>query len=228
MASTDDSGASQTSKEFTPAELGAIAHLYRGEVFRSTTWRTRLDNTTNWAVVTTGLALSLSFSQTQASALPILVVGLLIIVFLLLEARRYRYFNVWRARCRLLETDVFSPLLMGEGVKADGKWNTLLAQDYRRPYFHISYARAIGRRLRKSYAYILSIHAIAYFGKLIIHPGPLDSMAQLYERASVGSIPGQYVLLAGLLFHGTWITFALVTLAIDKKSRRPGQLISIA
>ena len=27
---------------FGPAELGALAHLYRGEVYRSTVWRTRL------------------------------------------------------------------------------------------------------------------------------------------------------------------------------------------
>ena len=44
--------------EFSAAEIGALAHLYRGEVYRSTIWRTRLDNTTNWAVVTTGIALS--------------------------------------------------------------------------------------------------------------------------------------------------------------------------
>ena len=36
---------------FGPAELGALARLYRGEVYRSTVWRTRLDATTNWAVV---------------------------------------------------------------------------------------------------------------------------------------------------------------------------------
>jgi uncharacterized membrane protein len=44
--------------EFSAAEIGALAHLYRGEVYRSTVWRTRLDSTTNWAVVTTGIALS--------------------------------------------------------------------------------------------------------------------------------------------------------------------------
>ena len=38
--------------KFDIAEIGAIAHLYRGEVYRSTVWRTRLDQTTNWAVVT--------------------------------------------------------------------------------------------------------------------------------------------------------------------------------
>jgi uncharacterized membrane protein len=28
-----------------------------------------------------------------------------------IEARRYRYFNVWRARARLLETDFYSPMI---------------------------------------------------------------------------------------------------------------------
>ena len=86
---------------FDSAEMGAIAHLYRGEVYRSTIWRTRLDNTTNWAIVTMGIALSTTFSSPQASPLPLLLVGLLLAVFLGMEARRYRYFNVWRARARL-------------------------------------------------------------------------------------------------------------------------------
>ena len=47
-------------QEFSAAEIGALAHLYRGEVYRSTIWRTRLDTTTNWAVVTLGVALSIS------------------------------------------------------------------------------------------------------------------------------------------------------------------------
>jgi uncharacterized membrane protein len=45
-------------QDIDPAVLGVLAHLYRGEVYRSTHWRTQLDNTTNWAVVTTGIALS--------------------------------------------------------------------------------------------------------------------------------------------------------------------------
>src|SRR4029078_6860722 len=85
---------------FSSAEMGAIAHLYRGEVYRSTIWRTRLDNTTNWAIVTMGIALSTTFSSPEASPLPLVLVGLLIAVFLGMEARRYRYFNVWRARAR--------------------------------------------------------------------------------------------------------------------------------
>src|SRR6266478_2517506 len=103
--------------EFTAAEIGALAHLYRGEVYRSTAWRTRLDSTTNWAVVTTGIALSATFSSAQASPLPMVLVGLIVSVFLLFEARRYRYFNVWRARARLLETDFYAPMIRGEGIQ---------------------------------------------------------------------------------------------------------------
>ena len=106
--------------EFTAAEIGALAHLYRGEVYRSTVWRTRLDSSTNWAVVTTGIALSATYSNAEASPLPMVLVGLLVTVFLLFEARRYRYFNVWRARARLLETDFYAPMLSHEGARRFG------------------------------------------------------------------------------------------------------------
>src|SRR5271170_1799625 len=89
-------------RSFDAAEMGAIAHLYRGEIYRSTIWRTRLDNTTNWSIVTLGIALSTTFSSREASALPLILIGMLLAVFLGLEARRYRYFNVWRARARYM------------------------------------------------------------------------------------------------------------------------------
>jgi len=152
--------------EFSAAEVGALAHLYRGEVYRSTVWRTRLDSSTNWAVVTTGIALSATYSSAEASPLPLVLVGLLVSVFLLFEARRYRYFNVWRARARLLETDFYAPMIRGEGVRLDSGWTELLAKDYHDPRYHIGFARAIGRRLRRTYAWIFAIQAIAYYGKL--------------------------------------------------------------
>ena len=209
--------------EFSAAEIGALAHLYRGEVYRSTVWRTRLDSSTNWAVVTTGIALSATFSSSEASPLPMVLVGLLVSVFLLFEARRYRYFNVWRARARLLETDFYAPMITGNGVRVDSGWTNLLAQDYIDPRYHISFARAIGRRLRRTYAWIFVIQAIAYYGKLAIHPEPLTNLAELWERAAIGPIPGGLVIAAGVLFHGGWAVFALITLRIEIASRRERQ-----
>ena len=206
--------------EFSAAEIGALAHLYRGEVYRSTVWRTRLDSTTNWAVVTTGIALSATFSSSEASPLPMVLVGLIVSVFLLLEARRYRYFNVWRARARLLETEFYAPMIRGEGVGLGLDGAKLLAKDYCEPRYHISFARAIGRRLRRTYAWIFMIQAVAYYGKLAIHPAPLHTLADLWERAAIGPIPGVLVVIAGVLFHGGWAVFALITYRIEIASRR--------
>ena len=126
--------------------IGALAHLYRGEIYRSTIWRTRLDNTTNWAVVTLGIALSVTFSRSEASPLPLLLAGILCIVFLIFEARRYRYFNVWRARARWIERNFYAPMLRGETLMSDSEWSDVLANDYCAPRHHISFARAIGDR----------------------------------------------------------------------------------
>ena len=213
--------------EFSPSELGALAHLYRGEVYRSTVWRSRLDNTTNWAVVTTGLALSISYADANASELPLVLVGLLVAVFLMLEARRYRYFNVWRARCRLMETDFYVPILRGDGAAMDGRWNTLLADDYHRPQFHVSMLVALGRRLRKNYLYILVVQVIAYLGKIFIHPAPLQNLAQVFERAAIGPVPGGVVIVVGVLFHATWFGIAFWTLLGERRSRRQGRLVAI-
>jgi len=210
-------------QDIDPAVLGALVHLYRAEVSRSTNWRGRLDNTTNWAVVTTGIALSATFSNTQASPLPMVLVGLLVTVFLLFEARRYRYYNMFRARARLLEIDVYAPLLDGQKLSARKGWNTLLADDLRMPHYHISYVRAAGRRLRSNYCWILAIQAIAYYGKLAIHPVPMTSLHDVMVRAAIGPVPGELVIVAGILFHGGWAVFALITYRLDQLHRRKRQ-----
>jgi len=101
-----------------------------------------------------------------------------------------------------------------------GGWTQLLAKDCCDPRYHISFARAIGRRLRRTYAWIFLIQAVAYYGKLTIHPTPLTSLAELWERAAIGPIPGVLVVVAGVLFHGGWMVFALITYRIEIASRR--------
>lgn len=213
--------------EFNAAEMGAIAHLYRGEVYRSTIWRTRLDNTTNWAVAALGLAMSASFSHPEASPLPLILMGVLIVVFMTFEARRYRYFNVWRARARWMETHFYAPMLRGEGHAELDDWEQVLAKDYCNPRHHISLARAMGRRLRRTYIWILGIQAAAYFGKIAIHPSPVTDLAELIRRATIGPIPGELVLLAGLAFNGGWLAFALVTWHQDRTSHGPRRSVSM-
>jgi uncharacterized membrane protein len=202
--------------KFSGPDIGALAHLYRAEMYRSTVWRTRLDATTNWAVVTTGIALSLAYSSASASPMPLALVGLLVAVFLCIEARRYCFFDFWRVRAHVLEVYFFGPILRGQGVRVDNGWKEILYQDYRAPNLHITMLEAAGRRLRRNYGWIFAIQVAAYVGKLLIHPVPVTALADVWERATIGFIPGPLVLLAGLVFHGTWLTIAIVTL----RSRR--------
>ena len=191
-------------KTLSAAEIGAVAHLYRGEVYRSTLWRTRLDTTTNWAVVTLGVALSISFSSPNASPIPLVLVGILIIFFLMLEARRYRYFNVWRARARWLETHFYAPLLDDGDLHMEENWQKTLAQDYRRPAYHVGLMTAVGRRIRRNYFWILLIQSLAYVGKLTVHPWPAASLAEFFERADIGPLPGELLIAGGVVYMALW------------------------
>ena len=202
--------------ELNPAELGAIAHLYRGEVYRSTIWRTRLDNTTNWSIVTMGIALSTTFSSREASALPMILIGMLLAVFLGLEARRYRYFNVWRARARYMETHLYAQILRGK--HDDSTWRIVLAEDYLHPRHHISFVRAAGRRIRRTYIWIIAIQTTAYFGKIAIHPEVATHFNELVDRATIGPIPGWVVLGCGLIYNLGWVVLAVTTYWLDRQT----------
>lgn len=202
------------------AEAGALAHLYRAEVYRSTIWRQRMDMTTNWAVVSTGIALSVSFASASASPLPIVLVGLLSVLFLILEARRYRYFSVWKFRARLLEMAVYVPILRGEGVQIPQDRGTALSDDYVRPSHRISAVRAIGRRIRRNYGWIFAIQGLAYYAKIAIHPTDAPSFEEFLYRAHVGYLPGWLALGAGFLFHIGWISLAIYTWRLERIDKR--------
>ncbi len=203
--------------EFSAAEIGALAHLYRGEVYRSTIWRTRLDTTTNWSVVTLGVALSITFSSPEASPLPLVLVGVLVLFFLSIEARRYRYFSVSRARARWMEKHFFAAMLAEDGsLHTETDWPRQLAEDYRRPRYHLSYLRAIARRVRSNYLWILLIQTVAYAGKLTVHPVPAESLAVFVARAGIGPLPGEAVLAAGSVYLATGIALAVWVTVTDR------------
>ena len=203
--------------ELSAAELGAVAHLYRGEIYRSTIWRTRLDNTTNWSIVTMGIALSTTFSSKEASALPLILIGMLLAVFLGLEARRYRYFNVWRARARYMETHLYAQILCGQRGADDATWRRVLADDYLHPRHHISFFRAAGRRIRRSYIWIIVIQTTAYLGKIAIHPYVATHLGEFIDRAAIGPIPGWVVLGCGFFYNLGWIVLAVSTFWLDRR-----------
>ena len=86
----------------TPEYINTIAHYYRGEIARMSGWRDRIDRTSNWAITVVAAMLSVSLSSPTAHHGVLLFAMLLVLLMLSIEARRYRFFDVYRARVRRL------------------------------------------------------------------------------------------------------------------------------
>jgi len=187
--------------EFTTA----MVHFFRAEVHRSNVWRQRLDTTTNWAVVTTGAAISIAFVQT-GNHVVILLNILLVTIFLLIEARRYRYYELWAYRVRLMETDFFAPMLVPP-FHPSADWAEALSESLLHPHFPISTLESIGRRLRRNFLYIYAVIGAAWLGRLMLMPIPIKDSVEFFNRASIGPIGGETILLVVA-------TFAVIVLLI--------------
>lgn len=206
---SDALGAAGMASTPSAAEITALSHLYRGEMHRAAFWRGRLDTTTNWAVVTTGIALSVAFSNAATPPLPIVLVSLLLLVFLVLESRRYMYFDVSFTRLRTLEARFFTPILLGQPPQLEPSWTGTLGEAYVDPHFRMSLLSALRERLRRNYIWIFAVQVAAYWGKLVVHPTPARSFADLVERSTIGSLSGTFVMLFGALFYTVMIGLAL-------------------
>lgn len=193
----------------------AMVHLFRAEVQRANVWRQRLDTTTNWAVVATGATLSISFSQPNVHHGVIILNTLLVTWFLFIEARRYRYYELWSYRVRLMETDFYAPMLVPP-FHPSPEWGENLAENLLTPSFPISMWEAFGRRLRRNYLWIYLILYVSWMGKSFLFPEPATTIAEFIERGAVGPIPGFIMISLGLAYHLFLLIIAIGTVGMTK------------
>lgn len=215
-------------QKLAPAEFNtALVHFYRGEVARSNVWRGRLDATTNWAVITAGATLSFVFSSPDNPHFAIPINTLLVSIFLFMEARRYRYYEVWANRVRVLETGYFAPMLSHRTIPPDKEWAEHISADLMSPRFTISEWEAVGRRLRSNYLWIFVLLSLSWTLKVYIHPSPIPVVTEadrrifwdlFFQRATVGLTPGWMVVLFGALFNATILFVAFSTLKLRDAS----------
>ena len=189
----------KTSIEF----INTLVHYHRGEIARMSGWRDRIDRTINWSITVVAAMLSVSLSTPTAHHGVLLFAMVLVLLLLWIEARRYRFFDVYRARVRLLERNYFAELFAPEPqVRAD--WGAVLAEDLRKPCFLISHRTALSRRLRRNYIWMFLILLAAWVLK-INSPALQDegtereitrSFQEIVGNAVLGPVPGWAVLLA--------------------------------
>lgn len=101
--------------EPAPGNSTVVVHFYRALVSHMDTWRQRMDATTNWAAATTAGMITFSFGDPATPHFVLLLAFAFNCTFLLMEARRYQIFDLWRRRFRLLNRYFVAPELGGGG-----------------------------------------------------------------------------------------------------------------
>ena len=153
----------------TPPPVAATVHIYRGLMDSAATWRSRIDNPTNWAIITTGTAVSFVLNDESHSHAVLLLVMLLTATFMTIESRRTRYYDLWSSWLRLLETEYFAPILKDNSVAINDTWQSMIVRDLGFPHFKTSFLHMLGRRLRDIYLAIYTFLLISWFVKLLFH-----------------------------------------------------------
>jgi uncharacterized membrane protein len=169
--------------------LNALVHLYRAEVGRMTSYRQRLDTTTNWAITSSALVTTFSLGNATIPHEAFIFLMFVNVFFLVVEARRFRVYEAARYRVLLMERYVY-PEVLGEGSARD--WRPALIEALRTPYSYppVGMLAAAGWRLRRNYLWIYAAVLLTWIAKLEIASG---SYADLVSAASIGRVPGLVV-----------------------------------
>ena len=183
--------------------LGLLPHYYRGEVSQLTTELRRIDQTSDWAVAVMAAIITLTFSGRNTPAYLLFVGIAATCVFLVFESRRYRTYDAWRSRVRLLEENVFANAFDPAGAEHED-WRTEMGDDLRRPTLKITFREALARRLRRVYGPLLTVIGVAWVVKITLFADEESTI----EAAALPALPGEYVILGVVLFYATVVVVA--------------------
>ncbi len=187
-------------------EITALSHYYRAEVQRSLAWRDRLDRTTNWAVAGTAAFLGFGFSHPDIHHLFFLFGLTIIYILLFVESRRFRFYDAYEYRVRLLNQHFIYSVLTERVLLDDPKpgegvcWRAELASDIRYPEYKVSFRRAMCQRVYANYIYLFLVLVAGWLMKILVHPQSAQSWAQYVEQAAISGFPGEATLVFLLAF----------------------------
>jgi len=201
---------------YDPGYVNAMSHFYRGEISRIMVWRQRLDVTTNWAITSSTAIITIAFSSREVPHIIFFFNLAILWVLLWIEARRYRFYDAFRARVRMLEAHFLVPMVMENRDLLQGEWKKLVCEDLILPSFKISKLEAVGRRLKRNYVFIFILILVAWVTKIFLHgPAAMDNFASFYHALRVGHIPSWLV---AFVFVGTFASVIGITIYVSKKS----------
>jgi uncharacterized membrane protein len=181
--------------------LGFFFHYYRAEVYRETNWRSRMDITTNWAIVTSGAILSFVFSNERVPHVVILINVVMMFFFLHVEARRFRYYVLLRERTRLIEKKLLAPLFSPVNIEDESEvWLEEISKSLIQPRVSMSRMESFAWRIRRQYAFLFPLLFFAWVAKIFTSPKHVMTLADAILQANVWFIPGPIVFIGFATF----------------------------
>jgi len=187
-----------------------LAHFYRGEMGRIMVWRTRLDTTTTWAITSTTTIFTIAFSFRDVPHVIFFFNVCIVGIMLWIEARRYRIYDAFRARVRMLEAHFLVPVVSQNTRMLHGEWEKLVCEDLLLPSYKLSMLEAVGRRLKRNYVFIFGIILVAWITKIFLHsPVRITSFERFYHALAVDSLPSWAVAALLVLTYGTVISIII-------------------
>lgn len=213
---TEETTVSLQRSLYDPGYVNAMSHFYRGELGRIMVWRQRLDITTNWAITSSTAIITIAFSNREVPHIIFFFNLAIVWAMLWIEARRYRFYDAFRARVRMLEAHFLVPMVMENRQMLQGEWKKLVCEDLILPCFKISKLEAVGRRLKRNYVFIFILIMVAWVTKIFLHAvEPITSGHALYRALRVGHIPAWLV---AFVFIATFLSVISITIYVGKKS----------
>jgi uncharacterized membrane protein len=213
---SDEATISWQKSLYDPGYVNAMSHFYRGELSRIMVWRQRLDITTNWAITSSTAIITIAFSNREVPHIIFFFNLAIVWVMLWIEARRYRFYDAFRARVRMLEAHFLVPMVMENRELLQGEWKKLVCEDLILPSFKISRLEAVGRRLKRNYVFIFILIMVAWVTKIFLHASmTLDGLPAFYRALRVGHIPSWLV---AFIFVGTLVSVIGITIYVGQKT----------
>jgi uncharacterized membrane protein len=123
-------------------------------------------------------------------------------VFWMIEARRYRYADIWYARVRKIEENFYGPILRRDPVSPRREWGQAVAADLFRPTFRVSRWYALRKRLLRNYWAIYAVLLASWVVKLLAHPSGASGWSEVRARLEVGFVPWWAPLALLVVFAG--------------------------
>ena len=144
-------------------EQTPMIHYYRAEIGRLCIYKQRLDSTVNWTITCSLFILNMIFQKLINYKLGIILSLAILLLFHLVDVRRYTNYDDVKMRCDYLEKGMYSYIIESSDNRENKNinWKDDLLKSWIQPN-RMTFFRAFYMRFRNVFVYLYAFHLCVY------------------------------------------------------------------